>query len=364
MRDFDKYIINKHNKNIEDLVTSNKRLFPVSVSSIKGKSIITVLEDSILQWPPRDLRLEPSYIEMHDTTEDTSDSMLKDIAESIDFKIERRNIIDNSIIIAVRFQHNISEFERYDKVVSTHNEEWLKAGEPEDIFDPKTGDIMPIEDKFVVPSRYEGINPFGDSNGKLSKAKPTYRKKKYLELTYRLDIKKSIFILGYVAKDLNNNILFYNEIEGDNLTYLVRRSIQELFGNPCVHSNVGPFYEGITMLINGKKNKGYYVSQKKPYWLEGTLKDVAVKLAVMSAESSTYKLLGNLIRSVGLIFGILAIIGYSFYAFGKCPSEDYISGWQVILVICGILTIMYLFVRVSSWLLRKAYNVEIESKFI
>ena len=255
MEELDKYLIDEYDRDTDKLLKSEKRLIPIYTDDLKGKSVVTALEDTILQWKPRDLRLEKSYIKTHSDTNDTSEELLVDMASGMSLKVNSRNIPDNSITVAVMFQHNIAEFERYDDVVNKHNEDWLEAGEPEDVFDPSTGDIQSIKDRFVTQSRYEGINPFGESNGDLSKAKPKPKKKKYLELTYRLDIQGSIFTLGYVAKDLNNSILFYNELEGDNLAYLVRRSIQEMFGNPCVHSNFGPFYEGITMLINGKKNK-------------------------------------------------------------------------------------------------------------
>jgi hypothetical protein len=75
----------------------------------------------------------------------------------------------------------------------------------------------------------------------------------YILIRYHLRVKRGTFILGYVAYDHMDKVIYYNQISHRNLSYLVRRSVQELWGNPKATGMGGVWLEGVPMLINGKK---------------------------------------------------------------------------------------------------------------
>jgi hypothetical protein len=335
------------------------RSLPVTYDEVSHKSEVSVLEQYVTLWAPRDLRLDPEYQRTHEVVV-TDDAFMQDIAKGMKIIVQERVPSKGMIKVAVLFQHNLSEFERYNDVVDKHNNSWIDKGCPEDTFDPVTGDIFEIKDKYINRAGDDSYNPLEGSGGSLSSARPTAKRKKLLTITYVLNRLPSSekFELEYSAEDTKGNIVYFNKLVGANIAYLTRRATQELYGNPEVYGNSGPFYEGISMLITGKKIRYCAGINEKPKWSPDKIKNPVVDQAVVAAKSSGLKTMALIIKYSVPTVGILSILFKTFIALAQQSLEGLFVFYAVTLVS------MYLSVIVSESMLRKSYSVTMEGKFL
>lgn len=267
---------------VTDQQKSIERNKPVLLSKTRFESPMTALEEHIIKWAPRDVRLDEQYLNNH-TFHMTAEEEMTNIYLGMILKVERKDPINNGITIGVYAQSNLAEFERYNEEVKAHNEEWKNNGSPTDVFDPITGDIHEIQDTYVnqaIPESPYRADPGipARSHGTLAKRAPEIKRAKIIEVEYRLETIAGGFQLSYVAKDRKKQVVYYNVVEHKDLAYLSRRATQEIYGNHLVTGTSGPLLDGISYLIQGKKLSICNERNIKPEWMEGKTKSFNAEL--------------------------------------------------------------------------------------
>ncbi len=247
----------KYVKEHSDLYDKQQRIAverekPVTVQSISSKQPLNVLQNLIEMWPCTDVRYDgPS----------SDDDLLIDMVESMQQRFTRKSIQDGILEYTVEMLRNLDEIERYNAAVQQHNQKWVAEGKPTEIFDAFSGDIRKNRDGYVDPvlmsSKHFPIPDSAYSNtarNNLSKARPEMRRKSHIRVKYQMRITTdNLFVLGYAAYDHADRVIFFNENIHKDLAYLVRRSVQEIWGNPKASKVFDPLLVGIQMLINGDK---------------------------------------------------------------------------------------------------------------
>ena len=269
-----------------------------AVSALTGKNLLNTLATKITNYPAKDLRLERQYLDSH-TVKSTDSEFMVDVAQGMAIKVASKDYQNNMLTINLDFHSNMGEFERYNLVVEQHNDKWIAAGRRKDTFDPIHGDITPVRETLVDQARVQNALdkiPVSRKKGPLASAKPNTKRSTVVTVQYLIKHNLSEFTLGYVARDSNNKVLYYNTLRSPDLTYLVRRSVQELWGNPDVYGDTGPFLEGIAMLINGKKIGICKRDNQKPAFLSGKLKTSNPELVIVKVEQTG-------LSTLGVVFG-------------------------------------------------------------
>ena len=338
----------------------------VKSKDVKRMNPISILENYILKWPPRDVRFDEVYLNDHDF-ESTDSQFMIDVANGMVIKVLERLPTESSVVFGVYLQSNLAEFERYNQVVDKHNQAWSDQGCPEDVFDPVTGDIAQIKDTLVreaeADSPYKASPEYDPSNGPLTKARPGTKRSLYVKLKYRLDVKDGIFKMGFVARDPFNKVVFYDYIEGDDIAYLSRRSIQELFGNPFIYGKTGALLDGICYLIQGKKLPLCHKNNTIPNWPE-------MKIAVCKTSNPALVVsnVGTMLYwALGIGFGyILPIIilwkGILVKTFNCFTEKDNTGNWMATVIVSCVLIIVSLLV--AKYFYRKANVERLTSKLL
>lgn len=240
----------------ENREASEKRSTPLFLRELSGENPYYTFQDMVLNWAPRDVRLEPTYTDTHFVRQMDSEFM-RDVFRGISTRIIDKAPAQNRFTVGIFFQSNMAEFEKYNSIVEQHNELWEKAGKPHDTFDPVTGDIEELKDTHVQKAIAE--SPFTAElkmlrlKGPLGKAAPKIERTLVLTVEFSIDVIDNTFVVSYIARNTRHEILYFNVIQERDLAYLARRVTQELFGNHMLKGNEGPFLEGISHLIQGKK---------------------------------------------------------------------------------------------------------------
>jgi len=288
-----------------------------TVKTLKGKNLLNTLAKKVTSYPAKDIRLERRYQEDH-IVRSTDSEFMTDVAHGMAIKTAAKDYENNILTINIDFHSNMGEFERYNLAVEQHNDEWIANGYRHDTFDPIHGDITPIRETLVDQVKVENPldrEPESRKKGPLASARPKTKRSTVVTIQYQIKQDKHVFVLGYVARDSNNRVLYYNSFRSFDLSYLVRRSVQELWGNPEVYGDTGPFLEGITMLIQGKKLDICKRDNLKPLILSGKLKTSNPNLTISKFERTMLSTFGVLFGKIipvacvgGLIIGTILCI--------------------------------------------------------
>jgi hypothetical protein len=355
-----------------DFEESFDRTQPVSSKDVRRMTPVSILEKYLLKWPPRDVRFEDSYLRDHEF-EFTDSLFMVDIADGMVLKVIERLPAENSITIGVYLQSNLAEFERYNAVVDQHNDAWEEQGCPEDVFDPRTGDINPIRDTLVkeavADSPYRRTPEYDPSTGPLTKARPKTKRDLYFKFKVRLDVLGSIFKIGFVAWDAKNQIVYYNELQHKDIAYLTRRVIHELFGNPFINGNAGPLLDGIAHLIHGKKLALCVKFNEIPNW--SGLEEYSVKTS--NPVVTNNKVSEILFRISGAFFGYIApiyifwnfILVKSWHSMQTAANDKLVRGdpdwWSTVIGACVVLMVSFL---LAKFCYRQANVLKLTSKIL
>lgn len=357
-----------------DFEKSFDRITPRKMTDIEMHNPLSVLEELIMGWPPCDVRYEPSYLETHEIEPNDSE-LMKDVFKGLSLKVLKRIPTEGKLVVGVFLQSNLAEFERYNEVVQKHNDEWENNGSPEDVFDPRTGDIHEVKDKYVKEATarspfYEHLDLEDESRGKLTVARPKEKRQLYLTATYRLEVieltgEDPYFRLGFVVTDYKSRIVYYNELESLNLSYLVRRATQEVYGHPFVLTNKGPMLDGLSLLIQGKKIPLCKKYNKAPMLMaRGKIKKTREVHAVKNVEIGTGE-------GIGVLFGIL--IPFASIVYAVCISfvavnsyNDYkpwtVGVWMIHVSIA--LLILIIAGKIGTHFKERAEVAKLEKKFL
>lgn len=281
----------------------------ISVQSISDKQPLTVLEGLIKMWPTHDIRYKG-----YGTCDDT---LMVDMIKGAEVRTTRKDMTKGILELTVEMVKNLDEIERYNAAIAKHNREWKKQGSPKKVFDPVHGDSFEVKDQFIDPvmmqskhydlpdSAYSGV-----STGRLAKVRPDISRKSHIRVKYQMSIiEDNKFVLGYAAYDYEDRIIYYNQFIHKDLAYLVRRSVQEIWGNPTAHWEFDRLLEGITMLLNGKKMKICKRDNKLPEFL--AYEDTKIKgtSMIQSLEAEVNKQI-HLANVTGFNIPIFFIIGF------------------------------------------------------
>lgn len=306
-----------------------QRAMPVSVESISDKQPLAVLESLIKMWPVHDIRYS-GYGTL-------DDNVMIDMIKGAEVRVIRKDLMLGLLDLTVDFIKNLDEIERYNAAVKSHNRKWIDQGSPTEVFDPVHGDVHAIADQMVDPvfiqsshyrlpkSVYGGI-----SYGPLTKVRPEIERKSHVKVRYQMSITPdSRFILGYAAYDYEGRIIYYNEVVHHNLAYLVRRSIQEIWGNPVALNKFANLLEGVSMLIQGKKLSICKRDNKLPEFLrrEGSVLKSTKPITQLELKEEVCTTTSNFTAYIG---PALCIAGY-IIAFG----------WMIAVIGGGSLTVTF-----------------------
>ena len=356
--DMERYEREQEEADVLNYKNSVTRIKPVLHDDVKKMNPVSILEKYLLIWPPCDVRCEMSYLANHDFNF-TDSAFMDDIADGMLLKVIDRNPKNNSITLGVYLQSNLAEFERYNLVVEQHNDDWVRQGCPDDVFNPLTGDISEITEQLV--SYAEADSPYVKrpkkikSKGPLTKARPSIKRSLYAQIEFRLLYHKERFNLSFVAKDYNKQVIYYNSIWNKDIAYLTRRAIQELFGNPFVYGNSGALLDGIAFLIQGKKLPICAKESDKPFWFDGSLKLSNPRLTVARIGSVWYNILGcifGLIVPVVIFWNGVLVASYKSYV-GFLHTMHGDHTWFIkVIVSCVLIVVSFLiakfFFRISN----------------
>ena len=353
----------------EQTVSRKKRDQAFTVSSLGRQQPLQVLESLIKLWPMHDLRYENSDIP---GCYSTDIELMQDLVSGMELRILRRDLSTGTLECSAEFQSNLAEYERYNLVVQKHNDDWEKQGRPESIFDPVHGEVHKIKEKRVDPALItSSYNPqpksaYSKPTGSLSKSRPTMKRTGYIRIVYKLTHGTREFQLSYVAYDSSDRVIYYNQQAHTDLAYLVRRSVQELWGNPLENGKDGRYLEGIPMLIQGRKLKICKRDNARPGWLteSTTFKTSNPGLLVATAHQSTLSTMDPIVRFFVPIGLVLGMIGWSLYnltqtfTYGMDVKGPYVLG--MLLLVGGLLAAR----KIAQHLQRKVSEIDATKRFI
>lgn len=278
----------------------------MALDGLRSLSPLTILQKFLHHWRPQDARLDEGYQATHTVLQSDSPAM-RHLAEGMKLSIIRKLPTENSLIVGVFFPSNSAEFERYYSVFGKAETEWERHGSPEDVLDPSTGDLHEV-------APLSGIEA----------PKPTNAL--YARLRLSLDIQPETFVLSFAAWDIKDRVLFYDVLEHESVSYLMRRMMHELFGNHLLRGNSGQFLEGISYLIQGKKLK-LCQSHPKPSWLvDSNYKTNNIDLVQNQTETAIFSVMAFVFRylfPIGLfIYGVFVNTYHSLMLFSETDIGD------------------------------------------
>lgn len=326
------------------LYDSEIRHQPIPASVVSNKNLVNVLANILMSWPLRDVRLEPIYNQT-----DTDSNEIKNIANTMKLSIQSKDLSNNTLVCIVSMLSNMAEIQYYQNKANIQQSQYEEMGQPTYIINPTTGDKVSVNHNTTnIPEK---------------QYTPT------VKITYQISLVEDIFTLAYAAKNLiDNQIIYYNIVQKDDLSYLIRRSIHELWGNPTIFSDKGPFLEGIPMLISGKKYP-YYKNNPQPTFLDNNVS--LKKPQKFKVDDTIANLCGNLLIYVLPIIAILSIIIISIYCLSNMdasPGYDIISFPKHIqslffstILIGGITSLLG--PKIGILLKNKADNLKLKNKF-
>jgi len=343
-----------------------------TVNDLMDSHPVHALEEHIKYWPPHDVRYDPLTMDLIEQRyQSTDERLMEDLAKGMNLKILRRDLTDGIVEAAIEIQTNLDEYERYNLTVQEHNRKWHEAGSPKEIMDPVHGDMIKVKDQYVetvVPDSNYDPEPSSRyaATGPLAKMRPFIKRTAVFLVTYQVKVTGDMFTLGYVAYDPAGIVIYYNEVSNKNLTYLVRRATQEIWGNPNVVTKSGPFLDGISMLIHGEKLGICERDNKKPAILTGSynLKTHNAELIAASTEQVSYTVLEKTLRfavPIGLMVGMLC---FTWWGLGeglvnKRPIGS-IYFWGMVGIIGALIASRYAALHCD----RKVSAIEARKKFI
>jgi len=243
------------------------RELELTVKNIKEHSPLDLLSALVISWPLSDIRLshtlkQGAYSEVGSLLfiDDISEEFIRDFVKGMELKERKRSVKDSSLIFDIMVQGNLDKFEAYNKKVTEHNSAWMLRGSCTYDFDPVTGIEERLKDTYVDTLDAESLHhkqiKRNASSGDLTKSAPDVRRVSYGSIEYRILVEGKVFTLGFVAYSKDHEILYYNEVSGYDLSDLVRRSVQEIWGNFKVRDYFNDaYYDGVSYLFKGHKLK-------------------------------------------------------------------------------------------------------------
>ena len=325
--------------------TAIKSTASSTFNSVKELSPLTILQNGIRLWAPLDARLESNYMADNEVYLRCT-PVERLIAEDMELSITKKIPKENSVLVGVFLPANISEILRHEQEEQEHLSLWERNGSPNIVFDPKTADIYSVP----LPGASEPPSP---------------KKALYVCLRVSLDIRENDMVLCYSAQDLKDRVLYYNTLESKDISYLFRRMMHELFGNLEVMGNSGPFLEGISHLIQGKKVSAC-LEHPKPFWFSGKeqYKTSNPEAELLKQKAHLYSWSANiltyLVPQILLVWGIIINTINALATFStKTGGDPYYLHKLVITVVLIVLSFKF-----AQYLKNRSVVLTIKSKYL
>ena len=281
-----------------------------TVKTLEEVNRIEALSLLVQSWPTSDIRLASCY--SIGEAKSSDDLFMTDVAEGLMLVERKRSLKNSSVVFDIMLQSNIEEFEQYNMEVDQHNFDWMVDGCRTQDFDPYTGDISKILDTYVDYAKPTSMHhkqvKLDISRGSLAGKAPYMKHVVYGKLELRLTEEAGVFTLGFVVQSLNGGVLYYNELEGKDLSKLVRRAVQEIWGHPFIREDEGPFYEALSLLFKGKKTKICKERKNKlPVWCKGLSFKRPTGMTLSSPLAVITTIFSGWVPTLLFIYGLLWI---------------------------------------------------------
>lgn len=338
---------------------SQERRTSITKEKLFGESLINILSKRLLMYPAKDLRLEEGGVEPLDT------AYMVDLVNSIRAIVAKRQYASNILYVDYKCVTNLEEIKGYNDVVGIYNErnfgdegkseEQVLAeclDEYDESFDYAKGIQRPCPTRIalVTPGDYTGSNK--------NRPSPLYATRVTVQYQIRMD--GDLFTLGYVARDMEGKVLYYDEASSKNLTDLIRRSVQRLWGNPLINppKYSGYFYDGISLLVQGKKTR-YCAGNPKPSILnkDEQLRKVSAALVTTEISETADLTLARTVGGAGPIVCIIAWIGFIIYWVNQYDLDTGVfPEGGLIAFLIGLTILTLLSMLVIKWAPNKIYR--------
>ena len=260
-----------------------KREEPIYVHDIENKhDLVDLAACTLMLWEPIDIRIDGR---------DAINMDLRKFVMSMETQLGEKFYEDGIFEYFVETQSNVDEFERFNAFIKKHNEKALNnRGMTGTTIHPITGEkIQGMEGYVNVCMDFESKYYYGEiqepGDGPISSKRPVAKLKPIVKVTYQVKIIGDKFRLGYVAEDLKGLITYYNQIEGENLAQLIRRSVQEIWGNPnAIQGNRVDKAQGVPMLIHGHKIAQCQRDNTKPEFMDELVEKLKTQIKTSNPE--------------------------------------------------------------------------------
>jgi len=355
-------------KNMESILNQElqkafARREPVTMKDIEGKNPLNVLSELVKAWPLQDQRLNADWKGVS-----TDPIYIRDMARGLKLKVASKDYEKNSLKLKVLALSNLAEYERFNVAANAHNERYLQMGAPDALFDPLTGAAKAVDGLVgpaIVPNEHDEI-PTGYQNP-LHKG-PEPRRYTILGIEYRIVLQDDVedpFRLEYVVEDSKGQVVLYNTTSGYDLAKLVQRSVQLIWGNPTVSDMHGNLYEGIPMLVQGKKLR---YCGPAPIWMRGKEKTTNPELFLAETKETGLKFVALVTGYILPFLIAIWMIGIVFNSLGGLNpvTEEWAEGtesaflWGMGLV----LGVLWLTFKVAEKAHSKAAQINMQKNFL
>lgn len=352
---------------------------PITAAKMHGVNLLNAFIDRLLMYQPKDLRIDEDQIDIDDN------DFIVDMVEASRVVIKEKRFAQDIVTTSVKYVTNLDEIKTYNEAVKDFNDQ--EFGDTEDriiaeqmlnkdrAFDYATGDPRRITKPISLVIPFKQTEEYSDEEvyapGAFGKNRPTPIYATRVTVQYHVTLVGKIFTVGYVARDTQGRVLYYDEASDIDLTQLIRRSVQRLWGNHHIDVTVqsGEYYEGVTQLIQGRKTR-YCKNNPKPDILRAGERmytvntDVPLATAAETASLGLGRVFGYIVPVLGVLAVILFLIwGINQYdldsgAFAEGTMGKFLTGLAVITAVLIILS------KIPKHLYKKADHINLRKKFM
>jgi hypothetical protein len=174
--------------------------------------------------------------------------------------------------------------------------------------------------------------------------------------------------MGFVARDANDRVIFYDTLKHEDIAYLSRRAIQELFGNPFVYGTSGALLDGIAYLIQGKKLPLCHKKNEIPDWpemQEAVCKDSNPALILSRVNQIFYRMGGiafGYIIPIYILWSWIIVKTYRALLATNTRGSHDADNWMIIVILsCVSIVISFL---IAKYCYRKTNVEKLTSKLL
>ena len=321
---------------------------PITAGMCDDTHILTLLGERLLMWPTFDLR----YIGISNDS-----ALLKDIVKGMETNIIRRDLNASALVLSVEIPANLGEYEKFNMLAEDHNRQWIRNGRRTHVLDPVHGDVYEVKDQMVDPALlHSRTNPVphcqanvGVQEGTLSRMRPTLRRRTFATITYQVWMYSGEFTLGYAAYNSKKEVVYYNQQSHTDLAVLIRKSIQEIWGNPYELKETGKVLEGISLLTQGRKLQICQRDNELPNFLSSLEIKKGVREVDIIEGGQNFFRVANVLSGYGVPVVSFFLAIAIFWELVMGVNNENLNGSSILLKIFGVIVMVIISRFVSRW---------------